>query len=197
MRKYRSFLSLRHDGKGIPYFGDGVLRKDGDANYGFKNLKIRPDELDSVPELRDPGLRSLVQSMNSNDSPLFSVGCVSGLVDEAKGHRFMGYIEFALNSKLLVQDASNYFPLFFHFDRFLHKSKFRESVRLEWELMPARFADVAINGFTCTIWINPDPSASVEGATETWNNTLKTIESFFYSSRQPIQDPIYTFVENV
>src|SRR3989338_5749839 len=118
--RYSNLLSLSHDGKGIPYGGFGELRADGEANYGFFNLKSNVGEIASVPELkRDPSLLSIALVLNAPDSGFFSLGSTSSEVCDTGGHRWSGYIEFAINSRARVAYAASYFPLFFHFDRFL------------------------------------------------------------------------------
>lgn len=59
MQTYTNQLSLDHKPKGIPYGGRGEIRDDGDANYGFKDLKGNRALLLDVPELkRDQALYS-------------------------------------------------------------------------------------------------------------------------------------------
>ena len=107
---YLNHLTISHRGKGIPYGGLGEIREDGGANHGFRNLKGRPHLIDLVPELRsDPALRSLVLTVNAAHTALFTIGCVSGPVPDTDGHghRYSGYIEFALNSRSAVEDGSS------------------------------------------------------------------------------------------
>lgn len=107
-------MQIAQNGKGIPYGGTGEIRADGDANYGFKNLKGKPERLAEVPELAgDEPLANLVASLNEARSAFATVGCVSAPVDEEQGHRVSGYVEFAFDSAEKVADASSYFPVFF------------------------------------------------------------------------------------
>ncbi|WP_125990137.1 hypothetical protein [Sphingobium yanoikuyae] len=155
MPSYTNALQISQEGKGIPYGGTGEIREDGDANYGFKNLKGRPDRLADIPELaRDEALHDLVASLNAPESAFGSVGCVSALVDESEGHRVSGYVEFAFDSAEKVADAGSYFPVFFHFDRALHVMKFDDKIHYHWELMGATFHHTDTTGFTVSVTVN-------------------------------------------
>lgn len=190
---YRNHMSIKQGGKGVPYGGSGVLREDGEANYGFRNLKTNPGDLDSVPELvRDPALRALVVNLNRRNSGFFTVGCMSFDVAEQSGHRRSGYVEFAANSQRLVADASNYFPLFFHFDSFISKAQRRYEVAIDWELMGAAFIDdVRCDGFTCSVFINTFHVASPEEAVKAWDEALGLLVSYFDTWGHAEQDIIY------
>ncbi len=110
MTRHSNYLSIRHRAKPIPYGGDGVLREDGDANYGFKYVKGDEAALRAIPELaKDSALLDLALAINSHQTGLFSVGCVSGPIDDDQGHRDSGYIEFAINSKSAIADQRTTF----------------------------------------------------------------------------------------
>ncbi|HWG80781.1 MAG TPA: hypothetical protein VN681_13445 [Stellaceae bacterium] len=188
----RNFLSVRFDGKGIPYGGNGEVRPDGGANFGFKNLKSDPSLISSIPELEsDASLKTLVDAINRSDTGLFSVGCASGDVQEEQGYRRTGYIEFAINSKIVAADARSYFPAFFHFERTLFERQFQEPVQLSWELQPATFIDAGSHGFTSTIYINTFYFASPEAAGACWAATLGLLGEFLGSVPPQIGEPIY------
>jgi len=128
MTRHSNYLTISQRGKPIPYGGKGILREDGDTKYGFKYVKGDEVALRLIPELaKDRVLLQLALAINAPQTGLFSVGCVSGQVDDDRGHRDSGYIEFAINSRSAIADAKNYFPIFFHFDRFLHESNFPAS----------------------------------------------------------------------
>lgn len=178
MPSYSNVLQISQEGKGIPYAGTGEIRDDGDANYGFKNLKGRLDLLADVPELaRDEALRDLVASLNAAGSAFGSVGCVSALVDEGEGHRVSGYVEFAFDSVEKVADAGNYFPIFFHFDRALHVTRFDDDVHYHWELMGATFRHTGTLGFTVSVTVNTGWHSSAQEAGIAWANGLDFLGS--------------------
>jgi hypothetical protein len=188
-KSYQVGLTISHRGKGIPYGGyhDGEINEDGTPkNRGFKNLKGRPDRLQEVPELEDTsGLYELVELINRPENGLVSIGCAGWDMSDANGHRWGGYVEFAINSAELVQDAQSYFPIFFHFDRMLHESAFDETVNYHWELEPAHFSPANVEGFTCAVHVYTPPAASVAEAKGAWQAALGPLTSFLrgFSSR--------------
>ncbi len=110
------------------------------------------------------------------------MGCVSAHVDETAGFRDSGYVEFALNSRNLIADATNYFPLFFQFDRGLHVCEFPTMVQFAWELEPVIFHerdDAA--GFTCSIFLNTYHLPTREEADAAWSNSLGFLGDFLNS----------------
>lgn len=187
---YLNSLLMSPHGKCIPYVGNGLIREDGNANYGFKNLKIKPDLIETIPELAaDGALKSLVRALNTH-SNFFSTGCFSQAAGERlrcgsrpenqyKSHRCRGYIEFAFNCRSCVQDAHNYFTLFFQFDNFLREHQFSQSVKFDWQLEKAYFSNANIGGFSCAIFIRTANSPSSETATLCWQRSLQTLETFF------------------
>ena len=114
----RNQLSLNHALKTIPYGGTGEIREDGDANYGFKDIKGDNTLLFDIPELkRDSALMTLVRAINAPQTGIFSIGCVSDSVEKNQSFRNSGYIEFSFNSASYIAEASNYLPLFFKVER--------------------------------------------------------------------------------
>lgn len=174
---YPNYLSIRCRGKGVPYYGDGEAREDGDANHGFKNLKTNPELIDSVPELvPDRALRRIVEALNARTSGVLTIGCLSGPVNEDEGHRYTGYVEFSLNSKVGVSDASHYFPPFFQFNQLLHQEKFTE-VKFDWVLEGAAFTDVDVDGFTCTVFVNTQSCSNPDEAYSCWERALFLLDA--------------------
>lgn len=178
-KPYSNQLSLNHKHKGVPYGGSGEIREDGDANYGFKDIKGNSALLLEIPELkRDRCLMSLVQGINAPHTGLFSVGCVSGPIEDEYGYRHSGYVEFSVNSASTITDARNYFPLFFHFDRMLHEREFSGKVALDWELQPVTFIDAKATGFTCSVTVNTHYSKTKVEAEAAWVEALDILEHF-------------------
>jgi hypothetical protein len=51
-------------------------RGDGNFNYGFVDLRDRPDLVDTIPEVnKSVSLGNLLRSINARNSPLMSFGC--------------------------------------------------------------------------------------------------------------------------
>jgi hypothetical protein len=170
-----------------------VAREDGDANYGFKYVKGDDAALRAIPELaRDPALLDLALAINAPQTGLFTAGCVSGAVDDERGHRHTGYIEFAINSKNAIADAKSYFPIFFHFDRFLHETKLPVPTSFNWELEGATFIESDhSSGFTCAIFINTNYSPTKEEAVSAWAESLGALAYFLRSVPPEQSDFIY------
>ncbi|MEM9163150.1 MAG: hypothetical protein AAGC54_08780 [Cyanobacteria bacterium P01_F01_bin.4] len=190
---YLNVLSLSPYGKAIPYTGSGIPREDGHANYGFKNLKVKPEFIDTLPELvSDGALKSLVRALNAEDSSFFSVGCFSAPSETDQGHRYKGYIDFSWNCKKCVQDAINYFSLFFHFEHFLRTHRFSQPVKLDWVVEQAQFLDADVDGFCCAIFINTSTIQSMEQAYVSWQVSLQMVESFLGAIQRPSSTTIYS-----
>ena len=77
---YQNVLSINHQAKAVPYGGAGVQRKDGHANYGFRNLKQDPTLTETIPELMaDSCLRSLVVAIADQCNGLFTMAAPPGM----------------------------------------------------------------------------------------------------------------------
>lgn len=189
---YRNYLSIKHEHKTVPYCGSGEMRPDGDANYGFKNLKSHPELIDTIPELiKDPALMKLARAINAPDTGLCSIGCVSDRYEE-RGHlRYSGYMEIAFNSRSHIVDPSHYFSLFFDFDHVIEKSGFDVKVEYNWSLQPATFIDQKAAGYTCTIFLNTYFFESEQAATEAWEATLDSLG--LHLGKIPIKNTDYLF----
>ena len=175
-----------------PYFKAIPYPENGDANHGFKNLKRSPSLIDSIPELLDDqGLRSLVKSLNTQESSFFSIGCFSGIKNTTHGTRHQGYVEFAWNCTNCVQDAIHYFSLFFHFDQFLRTQGFNHRVKLDWIIEEAQFCDIGLYGFCCAIFVDTAPCRLTTDATTAWQTSLLTIESFLNTIPRSSSNAIY------
>lgn len=189
---WQNTLAISRRSKGVPYGGYGEARPDGSANYGFRDLKGRPDLLDEVPELRDDAaLRSVVAAINAPTAGLFSVGCLSADVADEHGHRVTGYVEFALNSATHAADAANYFPAFFPFDRLLDTRGFPHPVQFCWELMGAHFFASSTDGFTAAVYINTHYLPDRELARRAWTAACGALEELLSQIPPFPADPIY------
>ena len=66
---YTNTLHMSPYGKSVPYPRSGL------GNHGFKNLKQSPDLIETIPELStDQGLKSLVKTLNTQESNFYSIG---------------------------------------------------------------------------------------------------------------------------
>lgn len=191
MKNCSNGLTIDQSGKGIPYGGTGEPREDGHANHGFKNLKGEPGKLDEIPELKEDGaLRDLIKAINEPETGLFSVGCLSAPVDDGRGHRVTGYVEFAINSDILAADARHYFPIFFHFDKALSESSL-ENVNFHWELMGANFHEANVVGFTLSVTINTGYFETADKARTAWDEALALLTQYLSGFGPGPGQPIY------
>ena len=191
---YRNYLSLKHEHKTIPYGGNGEVRKDGDANYGFKDLKGDNHLLNTIPELtHDPDLMKLIRAINTPQTGIFSIGCVSDSYEDNHHFRHSGYVEFSFNSVSHITDAGHYFPLFFNFERLLNDKNFVAKVEFNWSIQPATFIDKGVSGYTCSIFLNTYFSDTQLAAEKVWKETLEILGQ--YLSAIPNEYPDYIFVQ--
>jgi hypothetical protein len=181
---YTNRLEVKYGGKGIPYGGLGILREDGEANFGFKNLKGQLDRIADVPELqRDVPLRGLVEAINQAESALFSVGSTSGL-SERDGHFGVhGYVEIAWDADEAVADPQTYFPLFYNFGRFLSVCKFNRRVGFLWEIDGASFMSAReeignVVGTTVTIFVSAGMEKTETEARISWELATQALATF-------------------
>ena len=189
---YRNYLSIKHEHKTVPYGGTGEMRPDGDANYGFKNLKGNPQLMEAVPELiKDPALMALAQAINAPDTGLCSIGCVSDRYEEKGRFRHAGYMEIAFNSRSHITNPNHYFDLFYGFDQLIEKSGFDVSVEFNWSIQPATFIEEKATGHTCTIKLNTYFSESEQAATQAWQATLELLAQ--HLGNIPIKQTDYLF----
>ena len=195
-KPYQVGLTISHHEKGIPYGGyrNGETNEDGSAkNRGFKNLKGRLNLLDEVPELlENPALYELVAAINQPDNGLVSVGCAGWNMSDTNGHRWQGYIEFAINSSETITDARCYFPMFFLFDQMLHENGFDQPVNYNWELAGARFWPVNTTGFTCAVHVYTPFAPSIPEAKGMWQQALDPLIAFLGDFPMQEGTPLFT-----
>jgi hypothetical protein len=188
---YENFLSISEIGKGVPYGGGGP-RPDGSVNHGFRPLKGDLQAVALIPEAEGDGaLGMILRKINAVDSCLFSVGCLSADVEDPNGRRVTGYVEFAINDKQLVNDATRYFQIFFHFTQRLVEMKFSEQVRFNWELIGVTFRGQDCFGFTCRIIINTFFYPSREEAQACWQKSLDVLGDHLVETKDPGFQRIY------
>ena len=177
---YSHELTLSIQSKAIPYAADRLATAHQSINYGFKNLKITPSLIDTIPELSDDSsLKAFVEAINKKESSFFTVGCTSALSQVPDGYRRQGYIEFAWNCASCVQDAINYFALYFHFNKSLLIKGFNQPVDIQWVIQEAAFSDVSVHGLSCAIHIETRSLSSPEQAEQAWQLSLRMLDAYF------------------
>lgn len=189
---YRNWLSVSPLGKAIPYAGTGERRPDGGANFGFKDLKGRPDRLDQVPEANeDRALAELMRTINAPHTGVFSIASMSGLEVDRGSMVRSGYLEIAFNSRHQVEDAANYFALFLRFDRLLVARAFAAPVEFQWELYPAHFSSGDVAGWSVEIRVRTTPMSDATGATGIWQAAMEMLQELFAAVPEERSDPLY------
>lgn len=174
-------LTISHDAKAIPY-DQGVRRDDGAQNFGFLDLKTNPKAMLNIAELKaDADLMRLVAAINGPETGLMTIGCSSGVVAEASGHRKTGYVEISFTTDEMAEDAQNYFPLFYHFSHVLSDTQFDKHMHFSWELIPARFVESDVDGFTIAIHLNTGFCETATEASKVWTLSSEVLASFLTS----------------
>lgn len=188
---YQCFLTIRNRYKGIPY--GGGTRDGSSINHGFKPLKAAENPATSVPEAHDdPPLTQAINAVNAPQTSFFTVGCEKSLNPQADGKYWKrGYLEIAFNDTALCNDSRNYFALFQEFSAHLHKTGFRSSLAIEWELEAAHFIAANIGGWTVTVWITTALVNTVAEAEQLWAVGLATLVEFLVTQSFPVAQPIY------
>ncbi|MEM8504369.1 MAG: hypothetical protein AAF716_14595 [Cyanobacteria bacterium P01_D01_bin.1] len=192
---YSNDLTLSARAKTIPYAADcpASQAEPRDINYGFKNLKIKPSLIETIPELADDAsLKAVVAAINKRESCFFTIGCSNELIQTDQGYHRQGYLEFAWNCASCIQDAINYFSLYFHFNKSLLVKGFNQPVYLKWLIQEAAFSDVEVHGFSCSIYIRTKSLSSPEQASQAWQLSLRMIDTYLSTVETLQARPIYT-----
>ena len=189
---YRNWFSVSPLGKAIPYTGTGERRADGGANFGFKDLKGRPDRLDEVPEANeDRALAQVMRTINGPHTGVFSIASMSCLEGD-RGHVVRsGYLEIAFNSRHQVEDAANYFALFLRLDRLLVARAFDAPAEFHWQLCPAHFSSGDVAGWSVEIRVRTAPTSDASGATGIWRAAMEMLQELFATVPAERKDPLY------
>lgn len=190
MTASQNMLTVNARSKSIPYPAATNVHS---QNYGFRILKGKPGKVDRVKEASDlPALIGILKAINSPASPFFSVGCEKAFPEFNGGFCAKGYVEFAFNYSRLVSDATQYFPLFFHFNRYAADFLSSNNVQFWWDLQPAEFKAIDLAGFSCCVWVTTEIYPSVEAAISVFSSSLELLNSFLGQYGAPEgMTPIY------
>jgi hypothetical protein len=176
--------------KTVPY--EGETRRNGGTDHGFKNLKLHPELVDTVPELgSDPALRRIMSAIDRPPTGLFSIACESRRITDQRGSRLSGYLEFALNCRNEAADAAQYFRIFQTFDGRLRQEGFGESVSFQWVLCPTRFVEAQLDGFAAEVRVDTAFHLDPVVAYECWSRALAVLEATLAAFPRCSGPPIY------
>ena len=189
---FLNVLEISSRKKTVPYPASEIPRLNGGTDHGFKNLKLHPELLDTVPELElDPALRKIMTAIDHPTTGLFSIACESRVIADERGSRLSGYLEFSLNCRDDAGDAGRYFRIFHDFDRRLRRECFEEAVSFQWVLCPTHFAEAGLDGFAAEVRVDtayqPDPAS----AYESWRRALAVLEATLVAVPHGAGTPIY------
>ncbi|MEL6491238.1 MAG: hypothetical protein AAFQ95_14875 [Cyanobacteria bacterium J06621_3] len=119
------------------------------------------------------------------------MGCSSELISSYEGHYREGYLEFAWNCASCVQDAINYFALYFHFNKSLLTRGFNQPVQFKWIIQEASFSDADIHGFSCSVHVRTRSLSSPEQANQAWQLSLRMLDAYLSRVETLQSKPIY------
>ncbi len=167
----------------VPY---GPFNSQGTQNYGFVDLKARPDLIAALPEcLGWPETRELLEAINAPASPYMTLGADQGYsqgdqpefranltsyVDlcfaavERNAKESVRELAEGLHARMsdLLQTASNE----------LQRSLF---LNVTLELQPTKFRDRGVDGWSLTVWLTA--AGRDEGdARATWRIGMKALQ---------------------
>ena len=183
MTSMQIMLTINQQSKSIPY---PAASHSDSQNYGFHVLKGKLDKCENVKEATEtPSIISILKNLNSNESPFFSVGCERSYNQDNEGHWAKGYIEFAFNYEQLVTDAAQYFPLYFHFTKFIDEYLKVNEVQFWWDLQPAKFKKVSCMGYSSCIWITTGFHSSEEEAKQVWEKSINMLDEYLSKHGNP------------
>lgn len=167
MEPVRLILSIDPLGKAIPY--SEIPRVDTPSNHGFKVLRGAPSLISEIPEAQDtPAFLKALKVLNTPESVFFTIGCEKAFNENDGKHWARGYIDIAWNYREMVADATNYFPLFFHFDNHLRNAGADLPAYFHWIVQGGQFLDAACSGWSLVTWINTADFSSAAEARAAW-----------------------------
>jgi len=185
------YLRVSEGGKEIPY--RPAVRPEGSICHGFKMLKgALEDDIRATDEASDTEcLAEAIVAINHAETAFFTVGCEKAFNTAADGFWAKGYLEFSSNYVEIVVDAANYFPLFFHFNKFLSQRGYSDPVLFDWELLGATFVDAKVKGFTVTVWIQTATLSTEDEVKAAWCRAVALLAEYLCGQSYHADTPIY------
>lgn len=182
-------LSLGDRTTSIPY--PGTDRKD-EPHDGFRILKGRPDEAESIPAARDSAaLKRALTRINDAATPFFTVACRMSCNSQGGSCWVRGYLEFSFNHADIAKDSPNYFLLFEQFNRYVREADFDLPVDFNFELHNARFTQIPASGHTACVWITTSEFPGKDAAMMAWNQSVGLLADFLGNFERPPIPAIY------
>jgi hypothetical protein len=143
----------------IPYFR--VLRDTNeDTNWGFCNLKQRPEAISEVPELYNcPAFEKLIRAINAPTSFFLSHGCAKYFSSRPNmpaefGIMLTSYVGFAFEIAELNQDQKNFHELIERFKTFTKDVPSYKQLGVRFEVQPTTFYERQLQGWSACYFCN-------------------------------------------
>jgi hypothetical protein len=167
----------------IPY---GPADRPNSKCYGFKDLKLFPELISEIPELRDwPEFEELIRALNVAESPFCSFGCEKSVTpfshDDEKQLKvkLTSYVEFGYAARhrneptafeTFVKDLSS----------FAARRPLSKYLHVDSEIQRTRYVDDNTMGWSLTIWISGYGASETE-AREAWGGAIAALREFIVS----------------
>jgi hypothetical protein len=174
---------------GIPY---APVQHPGSRNYGYFNLKLHPEDIEKIPEIRSvPELRDVIVMLNGPDSLFQTLGCDKSLAPsdnpqyKRRMNSYFNVVFDVLNWNLYIK---NFEGLYSKFEEFAgSKGDLPNSYGVQFEIGTAIFNEHdGLTGLHVAIWNfgygNNDTDARRE-----WAKGLVIVHEFF--KREIIANP--------
>ena len=170
---HRLHLTIDERVKSIPY---PAASGDGYQTFAFKPLKGKLDKISKIHEAKDhKPMVDILSVLNRDESPFFSIGCEKAFNGGGRSHWVRGFFEFAYNYVEGVSDATNYFPIFFYFNKKVHGHLEQNGISYWFKLEGAHFKKADTPGYTCCIYITTDEFPTSEIAYSKWTAGIKVL----------------------
>lgn len=171
-------------GIGIPY--PPVERSEGHSNYGYVDLKRKPELIEGIPELQDtPVLMALVRELNNPRSIVRSLSCEKALsksADPVFCRKLTSFVRISFEILAWNLAKDNYQILFEQFADSAMPEMLSDLICIEFEVDPASFNDHQKHGWALTIW-NSGFGRTDKEATSNWATGVRLVEQFFAYQR--------------
>ncbi len=167
---------------GVPY--SPVHRPGGYDNYGYFDLKRRPEDINKIPEIRDlPELRQLIVMLNAPNSLFHTLGCEKSFAPSENPQykrRMNSYFDIVYEVVNWNLDTKNFEGLYAKFEEFAgSKGDLPNSFGVEFALGITIFNEHAnLTGLHTAIWNFGYGKNDAEAKRE-WRKGIAIVKEFF------------------
>jgi hypothetical protein len=169
--------------KGIPYEPED--RGDGNPNIGFRPLKGRPQDSNSIPEARnEPALLYALTRLNEVCVPFFTSGCEKAYNLRGVQARPIGYVEFVHNSIAASRAEDYYWELARELEQAMTETRYELPVEFEYIVSPTRFNDHGFDGFSAATYVRSCGYLQYRVARRLWRQAVHYLTDFLCARPQ-------------